>query len=135
MESPLAAKAALLQALATPDCGTGLARRIREATTGRIRLRPGSVYPALRALERAGLVRRMEDRRGRTGRPRRYYELTIEGAAAAMAQREALSALFGAAGRPSPPDAALMRDRIRSCAKVSAFVHELRVSALSARRP
>ena len=59
---------------------------------GRFRFLEGSVYPALRSLERDGLVRSYEGDPipERRGRPRRYYELTAEGAEAARAQRQGL---------------------------------------------
>lgn len=81
-----AAKLAILQAL-TFGAGFGLELidRVRERTNGQIKLHQGSVYPALRGLERDGLVSSYEgettDARG--GRPRIYYKLTAEGAAAA----------------------------------------------------
>ena len=41
----------------------------------------GAIYTTLGRLEERGLVRsRMEEPRGRTGRPRKYYALTPDGA-------------------------------------------------------
>ena len=79
MRNPFSAKAALLQALTTgPGYGLELLERISDRTGDRVRLRLGSLYPALRALQQEGLVRSW-DRSRRRGRPRRYYELTIKG--------------------------------------------------------
>ncbi len=77
-------------------CGRGfgleIIEKVRERTEGRIVLNEGSVYPALKALEREGLVRSFEGEplSERGGRPRRYYELTGEGRRVAMEQRAAL---------------------------------------------
>ena len=98
------AGAALLQALTEgPSYGLELIERVERRTSGGLRLLHGSVYPALRSLERGGLVRSF---RGETvpetaGRPRRYYELTAKGEEAAVGQRKLVSGLFGlAAGGP-----------------------------------
>lgn len=135
MDTPLSAKAALLQALAVPGHGLELAGRIRRQSADRVRLRPGSVYPALRALERKGWLRsRTNVRHGAVGRPGRYYQLTPEGVAAATAQREALSAFFrpGPRDAPSAADVQLMRERLRRCAQASAFVLKLRRATAAA---
>jgi PadR family transcriptional regulator len=128
VEGPLSTKAALLQALARPGYGLQLVERVRRATGGLVRLRVGSLYPALAALERKGLVRtRPGAKPTAVGRPRRYYELTPRGVTAAMAQRGALRRFFGpapAVGTPSPAE--LMRDRIQACGQLSAFVVDLR---------
>jgi PadR family transcriptional regulator PadR len=98
MDSPLSAKAALLAALINgKGFGLELIARVDAATKGHVQLNEGSVYPALRAMERDGLVRSFEadplPERG--GRPRRYYELTAKGIRQARAQGEALAPLFG----------------------------------------
>lgn len=97
METPVSAKAALLQALVS-DRGYGLdlIERVRERTNGRIALGQGSIYPALRSLEREGLVVSYEADASpeRGGRPRRYYELTAEGRRVALEQRQAIFGLF-----------------------------------------
>jgi PadR family transcriptional regulator PadR len=129
MYTPLSAKAALLQALAIPGYGLELIERIRRQSGRQVQLRLGSIYPALRALERRRLVRSRADApRGAVGRPARYYELTPEGVATATAQREALGAFFRQ-GRYRPPSAGqvrLMRERLHRCAQVSRFVLKLR---------
>lgn len=129
MEAPLSARCAVLQALATPAYGLEIVDRVRNATGGQMSLRSGSLYPALRKLESEGLLRsrQVSSPRNRVGRPRRYYELTRRGVLAAMLQRERLAAFFrsGSAGAP-PPDRTLARQRLRSCARVSAFALALR---------
>jgi len=129
MDCPLSAQTALLQALALPGYGLELAERVRQQTGGQVCLRPGSIYPALRALERRGWIRgRVSARRNATGRPGRSYEQTPLGVAVATAQREALAAFF----QPRPRDASrrldtrAMRERIGRAARVSAFVLRLR---------
>jgi DNA-binding PadR family transcriptional regulator len=129
METPLSAKAALLQALAIPGYGLELVERIRHQSARLVQLRPGSIYPALRALERRHLVTSRADASHRAvGRPARYYELTLKGVALATAQREALGVFFRQ-GRHDPPSVGqvrLMRERLRRCAQVSGFVLKLR---------
>jgi PadR family transcriptional regulator PadR len=129
MDTPLSAKAALLQALALPGYGLELVERIRRQSGRQVQLRPGSIYPALRALERRRLVRSRTDApHGAIGRPARYYELTPEGVAMATAQREALGVFFRQ-GRHDPPSAGqvrLMRERLHRCGQVSGFVLRLR---------
>lgn len=97
MESPITAKAALLQALISgPGYGLDLIERVQKHTQGTVTLGQGSVYPALRDLEREGLLESYEGdpTPERGGRPRRYYRLSALGAKAAMEQR-AVVGLFG----------------------------------------
>ena len=97
MEPPVNAKAALLQVLISgPSYGLELIDRVSDRTEGKIRLHEGSVYPALRALEREGLVRSYsaDPLPERGGRPRRYYELTAEGSRAALQQQSIALRLF-----------------------------------------
>jgi PadR family transcriptional regulator PadR len=72
--------------------GLEIIQRVRERSNGKISLNEGSVYPALKALERDGLLRSYdgEPMPERGGRPRRYYELTGEGRRVATEQRTAL---------------------------------------------
>src|ERR1043166_7911394 len=98
MENPLTAKAALLQALIRgPSYGLDLIDRVRHQTGGRVSLNNGSVSPALRALEREGLVKsyEAEGTPERGGRPRRYYKITGQGQKAAMENRRAAGSIFG----------------------------------------
>jgi PadR family transcriptional regulator PadR len=97
MESPINAKAALLQALIQRDgYGLDLIDRVRERTNGVVKLHQGSVYPALRALEREGLLKSYESEPlpERGGRPRRYYKLTALGQRAALEQGRVVAAFF-----------------------------------------
>ncbi len=98
MESPVSAKAALLQAMiAGPGYGLDLIERVAKHTKGAVQLGQGSVYPALRDLEHDGLLESYEGEPlpERGGRPRRYYKLTALGAKAAMEQRDVVFGLFG----------------------------------------
>lgn len=98
MESPINAKAALLQALVRGEgYGLDLVARVKERTKGKVSLHQGNVYPALRDLEADGLLRSYESEPlpERGGRPRRYYKLTAAGQKAAMQQTEAVAGLFG----------------------------------------
>jgi PadR family transcriptional regulator, regulatory protein PadR len=91
-------RTALLQALITGHgYGLELAERVRERSRGKIDLGQGTLYPALRALERQGLVRSWEadPTPERGGRPRVYYELTAKGAKAAQDERQAIGSLIG----------------------------------------
>jgi PadR family transcriptional regulator PadR len=128
MRALFSAKAALLQALLTgPSYGMELLERIRDRTGGRVHLRPGSLYPALRALEREELVLRWAGATQR-GRRRQYYELTSQGIRAAEKMRAAIRIFVGATP-PSPiskRERSRMRERIRRCVSVSGFADELR---------
>ena len=97
MNVPVNAASALLQALSEgPGYGLELIGRVERRTDGRFKLLHGSVYPALRSLERDGWVRsfRGESVPETAGRPRRYYELTQKGEEAADNQRRLISGLF-----------------------------------------
>lgn len=101
MDAPVTAKTALLQALISGDgFGLELIDRVLDRTDGKIKLHQGSVYPALRSMEREGLVESYESDSvpERGGRPRRYYRITAEGLRAARAEREAVFGLFGEEG-------------------------------------
>jgi PadR family transcriptional regulator PadR len=92
------AKTAILQALTEGEgFGLELQSRIETRTAGRTRLSDGSIYPALRELERQGLVESFEGEtvRERLGRPRIYYRLTAEGHRVAQEEREEVQGLFG----------------------------------------
>jgi DNA-binding PadR family transcriptional regulator len=125
MDTPLSARAALLQALMVPGYGLELIERVRRGSGGRVRLRMGSVYPALQALERGGLVRRRAVRLQGRGRPRRYYELTVAGVRAAAEQRDALLGLLVSAPQEAPTDFDAMRERLRACSDLSSAVLRL----------
>jgi DNA-binding PadR family transcriptional regulator len=97
VDAPINAAAALLEALSEGSSyGLELIERVERRTDGKLKLRHGSVYPALRSLERNGFVRscRGESVPETAGRPRRYYELTAKGRAAAAEQRQVVWGLF-----------------------------------------
>ena len=118
------ARTALLQALREgPGYGRDLVRRVRKASAGRLRFAEGSIYPALRSLEVARLVRSwgVVPGRRRGGRARTYYELTERGVRASESDRAALLRL-AAPERPRVPDpdeCRRMRERIDLGAELS----------------
>ena len=61
--------------------GLEIIRRLEEAGCGLLRLKEGSLYPALYRLKAAGkvAVARQEQRAGKRGAPRRIYRLTRKG--------------------------------------------------------
>ena len=135
----MSVKATLLQALFTgPGYGLELIERVRRRTGGRVRLRQGSLYPALRELEGEGLVGSWEiPPPGGRGRPRRYCELTPRGVVAAEAEREAIARLVEPDDpRPSPPrrELARMRERFLSFLELTAFCAELSRAGQAGRR-
>ena len=58
--------------------GLGIARRIEQVTKGAFQPGPGSLFPALHRLERAGLVT-SEFGKSETRRDAKYYALTKKG--------------------------------------------------------
>jgi PadR family transcriptional regulator PadR len=100
MDVPVTAKAALLHALVEGDgYGLELIERLKQRTRGRLALGQGSIYPALRDLERDQLVSSYELAGGpeRGGRPRIYYKITAQGRRALKEQRAVLQALLALA--------------------------------------
>lgn len=90
-------KTALLQALISGDgFGLELMERVKDTTNGTLRLGPGTIYPALRDLERDGLVEtyRADPLPERRGRPRIYYSITADGRRAFFEQRERMVDFF-----------------------------------------
>jgi PadR family transcriptional regulator PadR len=135
VQSPLSARAALLQVLDDPGHGLELIRRVRERSAGGISLKQGSVYPALRQLENEGLVRSWMGRSAPGGgRPRRHYELTVAGVKAAAAAKEMVAQFVRPSAGPPPSSREIerMRERLRRCVEVSAFCAELRRAFLRA---
>jgi DNA-binding PadR family transcriptional regulator len=61
--------------------GLEVLRRLQDAGCGALRLKEGSLYPALYRLERAGLVAAVweAETKGRRGARRRIYHLTPKG--------------------------------------------------------
>jgi DNA-binding PadR family transcriptional regulator len=97
MDNPLTAEAALLQALLDgPGYGLELIDRVRSRTHGRVKLGQGSVYPALRSMERQGLLTttQSDPLPERGGRVRVYYRLTSSGRRNAMRHAEAIKGLI-----------------------------------------
>ena len=87
--------------------GLEVLRRLREESCGALRLKEGSLYPALYRLENAGLVAAAweEETKGRRGARRRFYRLTRKGAAALSRGRQEwqqfVKALGGILGAPA----------------------------------
>src|SRR5262245_27897328 len=61
-----------------PLHGYGIAQRLQALTAGTFQINPGSLFPALYALERDGLLR-SEERLSDNNRQARYYEVTARG--------------------------------------------------------
>jgi transcriptional regulator len=69
----------ILQALSLGELhGLGIARRIEQVTKGAFKPGPGSLFPALHRLERAGLLT-SEFGKSETRRDAKYYTLTARG--------------------------------------------------------
>jgi DNA-binding PadR family transcriptional regulator len=97
MIGPLTTRAALLQVLRqAPGYGSDLIRRYERASAGRVRLAPARVYPVLKELQTAGLVKavRLAPKGRRGGRARIYYDLTREGLDVSTRERGILLALL-----------------------------------------
>ncbi len=136
----ITSRTATLQALRRgPGYGRLLMRRVDAATGGRASLAPGSVYPVLRALERARLVRKWTVivGRARGGRAREYYELTVAGVREADADAAALAgvALIGPPLLPvSAVERSVLRERAERVIALFDFATEARDSLARARR-
>jgi PadR family transcriptional regulator, regulatory protein PadR len=88
----VSAKTALLQALSIePGYGSDLAERIKKLTEGKIVFGAGSVYPAIRDLEKEGLIVQSETK-GRSS----LYKITTSGKKEAELNKKSILALFGA---------------------------------------
>jgi PadR family transcriptional regulator len=69
----------ILKALSLGELhGLGIARRIEQVTRGAFQPGPGSLFPALHRLERAGLLA-SEFGKSETRRDAKYYTLTAKG--------------------------------------------------------
>ena len=91
-----------------PRHGYAVIEALRQATGGRLDLPTGTIYPALRRLEQAGLITGSWSVVG--GRRRRDYQLTAAGKRALSGKRSAwleFTATISAAleGRPCPDPA------------------------------
>jgi DNA-binding PadR family transcriptional regulator len=90
-----------------PQHGYAIMETLRAGSGGQFDLPTGTIYPALRRLERAGLVRTAWAEEG--GRRRRVYELTPSGHRSLEAERHAwaefsaaVTALLGPRPQPRP---------------------------------
>ena len=128
----LSAEALVVLALANgPAAGSELAQRARSLTGEPRVLGAGTIYPALRRLESAGVVRSWaECERSRVGRPRRFNELTASGVQAPARQRSLLHSLVATArpARPSRGMIRLMRANLRRAFAVSALGSRLQAA-------
>jgi PadR family transcriptional regulator len=93
---------------AGPRHGYAIMEALRAGSGGQFDLPTGTVYPALRRLERAGLIRGTWSQAG--GRQRRVYDLTPAGRRMLAAERgtwrefsAAVTALLEPAPRPVTP--------------------------------
>lgn len=91
-----------------PRHGYAIMEALRAGSGGRFDLPTGTVYPALRRLERAGLIEGTWSQEG--GRKRRVYELTPAGRRGLAAERgtwrefaAAVTALLEPSPRPVTP--------------------------------
>lgn len=74
--------------------GYALMRRVREQSSGAVRMGPGTLYGTLNRLVDDGLIVETTDRVSRTeSERRRYYELTATGRTVALEELERLRAL------------------------------------------
>lgn len=110
-----------------PASGVEVAARVKRLASSGAVLSPGTLYPLLRRLEGARLVRSWREvGRSRVGRPRRFHELTAEGAVALERQKGLLRALAAPARAPgAAPDVRSMRENLRRAFAVSAFAARL----------
>ena len=66
--------------------GYAIAQDIKQRSEGVLDFKEGSLYPALHAQEKKGLIQSFD--RKENGRRRRYYRLTESGSAALVTHRE-----------------------------------------------
>jgi PadR family transcriptional regulator PadR len=102
----------ILAALETgPSHGLGILHHLEERGCGLLKLKEGSLYPALYRLEATGLVRSSTEPvpAGQKGAPRRVYALTGKGKRALQSNRKQwrdfasiVSALLGVPLCPAP---------------------------------
>jgi transcriptional regulator len=86
----------ILKALSRrPEHGYGVARWIEQATSDLLRIEEGSLYPALRRLERRGWVE-SEWALSENNRQARYYRLTRRGRSELASERSRWSRFAGA---------------------------------------
>ena len=136
----LSARTAILQTLRRgPGYGQLLMRRVAAATGRRVSLAPGSLYPALKTLEKARLVRSWSVVPGRTrgSRRRTYYELTVRGVREAESEAAALDRL-ARGERPSTmlanAESAAITARLERLDELFEFALEMRQALVRPRR-
>ena len=122
----LSAESLVLLALANgPAAGSEIAEMARPLIGEPRALGAGTLYPALRRLRSAGVVRSWaEDERSRVGRPRRFNELTARGVQTLAEQRSLLRTLASPARETPNASRAMMRRmraNLRRAFAVSAF--------------
>jgi len=129
VRTPLNAATALILALLQgPGYGLDLIERVRTRSRGRILLRQGAVYPALREFERREVLRSWTVIRPGIGRPRTYYELTPRGIIEKQAQLDTIAGFAATEAGPvlSRRELDAMRERLESCFGVTEFAMMLR---------
>jgi PadR family transcriptional regulator PadR len=98
VDSPISTKAAILAALARDSCyGSDIMDRMKSQTDGALMLHSGSVYPALVALEKEGLIKARPDLNRGSSRAC-FYELTKKGREAAQGHQSIVATVFFPAG-------------------------------------
>lgn len=125
----------LVELLRGPGYGFDLIERVRVRSGGRIQLRQGVVYPALRELSRRQWLRSWSVTTPGSGRPRTYHELTPKGLALAQAHRDTIAG-FAAKAKPSRPtgrELEEMRKRLFQCGEVAEAAMWLRRAGKAAR--
>jgi DNA-binding PadR family transcriptional regulator len=136
----LSARTALRQALRQgPGYGRLLMRRVIQATGGQDSFAPGSIYPALRALEADGQVRSwtVTGGKARGARSRTYYELTVKGVREAEREAKALAEISLAGRAPArlrPDEEAAMRSRVELVGELYVLATELKEAVARAGR-
>ena len=131
MVEVLAAESTVLLTLAEgPAAGAEIAARARSRLGDDRALGPGTLYPVLRRLESAGVLRSWtEGERSRVGRPQRFHELTARGVQVLESQRSLLRRLASPQAPGAPPSAGArrrMRENLRRAFAVSALGSRLR---------
>ena len=125
-------EAGVMLALARgPSSGVRIMESLSSITGGRSP-GPGTLYPLVRRLEKAGLIRSWIERdRSRVGRPRRFLELTFRGVAAINRMRYTLREIIGERNEVTvrTPSARRMRNNLRRAFRVSSFAMRLRDGA------
>jgi PadR family transcriptional regulator PadR len=124
----LSTEASVLLALGQgPASGVEIMARLRESVAGARPLRAGTLYPLLRRLENAELIRSWaENDRSRVGRPRRFHELTSEGVVALEQVRRLIRRLGSVTSDEMDGDVVrAMRSHLLRGFRVSAFARQL----------